>query len=232
MHTAIGGGPRSGRPEGEDAMATGRRVTPRGRMLRPRYLAVAGALLFAAGLIAFMGIITAEALYPEGYSTSQNAISDLGGTEPPDSVIEEPSATIFNSAMMATGLLVLVSAVFLQIGTRRWLAAVFVALFGLGALGVGVFPGDTGTIHALFALLTFGAGGVAAITCYAIETAPFRYFSVVVVSLEIKVLVLFFALGDSSPLAPLGMGGVERWVAYPIVIWVLGFGGHLMGRAR
>jgi hypothetical membrane protein len=60
-------------------------------MLRPRYLAVAGALLFAAGVIAFIIIITAEALIPRGYSTSQNPSSDLGATRPPDSVTEEPS---------------------------------------------------------------------------------------------------------------------------------------------
>ncbi len=201
-------------------------------MLRPRYLAAAGALLFAAGVVAFMGIITAEALYPEGYSTSLNAISDLGATEPPDSVIEEPSATIFNTVMMVTGVLLLLSSFFLQYGTRRWAAAVFAALFGLGALGVGIFPGDTGAIHALFALLTFIAGGIAAIVAYSVTTAPFRYFSVVLGAVALVVLVLYFALGDSSPLAPLGMGGVERWVAYPIVLWTLGFGGHLMGRAR
>ncbi len=212
---------------------TGRqRHVTRTRMLRPRYLAVAGALLFAAGVIAFMGIITAEALYPEGYSTSQNAISDLGATRPPDSVIEEPSATVFNTVMMVTGALVLLSSFFLQYGLRRWAAAVLVALFGVGALGVGVFPGDTGTVHALFALLTFTAGGIAAIATFTAATAPFRYFSVVLGVVALVVLTLYFALGESSPLAPLGVGGVERWVAYPIVLWTLGFGGHLMGRAR
>jgi hypothetical protein len=25
------------------------------------------------------------------------------------------------------------------------------------------------------------------------------------------------------------MGGLERWVAYPILLWILGFGGYLMG---
>jgi len=27
----------------------------------------------------------------------------------------------------------------------------------------------------------------------------------------------------------LGGGGVERWVAYPIVIWLIGFGEYLPG---
>ena len=38
-----------------------------------------------------------------------------------------------------------------------------VAAVGAGALGVGVFPGNTGGIHALFAMLTFIGGGIAAI---------------------------------------------------------------------
>lgn len=84
------------------------------------YLVIAGALLFAAGIIAFMGIVTAEALYPPGYSASLNEISDLGATEPPDSVTTQPSATIFNVAMMVCGVLALAAAHCLQRAVRRW----------------------------------------------------------------------------------------------------------------
>jgi hypothetical membrane protein len=213
-------------------MTDGRRSQSSARRLRPRYLAVAGALLFAAGVIAFMGIITAEALYPEGYSTSQNAISDLGATEPPDSVIEEPSATIFDTAMIVCGAMVLAASFCILQGFRRKAAAILVGLFGLGALGVGVFPGDTGNIHAIFAMLTFVAGGVAAIVSFTVETAPFRYFSVVLGAVALVMLLLYMIMGDSSPVSGLGMGGVERWVAYPILLWTVGLGGHLMGRAR
>src|SRR5665647_1599047 len=108
------------------------------RLLRPRFLAAAGVLLFLAGFVAFMGIITAEALYPEGYSTSKNAISDLGATDPPDSVVEKPSATVFNAAMIVTGLLVLAAAFGLERGFRRVAVPVLTALTGVGILGVGV----------------------------------------------------------------------------------------------
>jgi hypothetical membrane protein len=179
-----------------------------------------------------MGITTAEALYPENYSISQNEISDLGATEPPDSVIHEPSATIFNLTMIVCGAFVLMASVFIQIGFRRTLPVVFIALFGLGALGVGVFPGDHGTVHAAFALLAFVAGGLAAILSYPLTTSPFRYFSLVLGVVSLVVLILHSIMGDSSPIAGLGIGGVERWVAYPVLIWLTGFGGHLMGRAR
>ncbi|MGZ4911320.1 MAG: hypothetical protein ACXV5N_13655 [Halobacteriota archaeon] len=51
------------------------------------YEDVAVALLLIAGIVAIMGIITAEATYP-GYSTAKNDISDLGATRPPNSIIK------------------------------------------------------------------------------------------------------------------------------------------------
>ena len=64
-------------------------------------LRLGGGLLFVAGATILMGIITAEALYPGTFSTGANEISDLGGTRPPNSVILQPSATIFNLSMTA-----------------------------------------------------------------------------------------------------------------------------------
>ena len=151
-----------------------------------------------------MGIITAEALYPSGYSTSQNEISDLGATEPPDSVIEQPSATIFNTTMIVCGVLVLAASVWIQRGFGRKAAPILIALFGLGVLGVGIFPGDYGTVHAIFALLTFVAGGVAAIVSYTLATSPFRYFSIVLGAVALAMLLLYMIMGDSSPVARTG----------------------------
>jgi hypothetical membrane protein len=201
-----------------------------GRAFGRQYLAVAGALLFTAGIIAFMGIITAEALYPPGYSTSLNAISDLGATEPPDSVSAQPSATIFNVTMIVCGVLALAAAHCLQRGTRRWAAPVLVALFGLGGLGVGVFPWNWGPVHALFALLTFTAGPLAAIVSWTVGRGMFRYFSVLLGLVALVTLAVYSIMGDSAPFAELGIGGVERWIAYPTLLWATGLGGHLMGR--
>jgi hypothetical membrane protein len=202
------------------------------RPLRPRFLAAAGALLLLAGFIVLMGIITAEALYPPGYSTSKNAISDLGATESPNSVIERPSATVFNSVMIAGGVLVLAGALCLRLGFRRTVVAVFAGLTGLGMLGVGVFPGNHGNVHAIFALLTFFAGGLAAIISVSVQTPPFSAISAILGVITLATLILYMLLGDRSPMGGLGIGGVERWVAYPIVVWVMSFGGYLMGRAR
>ncbi|RXE55667.1 hypothetical protein ABH15_05340 [Methanoculleus taiwanensis] len=196
--------------------------------LRCRMLA--GALLFGVGVLALMGIITAESLYP-GYSTSLNAISDLGATMPPGSIIVEPSATIFNITMMVSGLLTLAAAYCIHRAFGQLVVTVPLVLFGLGVLGVGIFPGNYGTVHALFALLAFSAGGVAAVAAYRVETPPLRYFSVALGAISLTDLALYFILGDASPFAILGIGGLERWIAYPILVWVTGFGGYLMGRS-
>ncbi|HSD57362.1 MAG TPA: DUF998 domain-containing protein [Methanotrichaceae archaeon] len=114
-------------------------------------------MLFIVGVLAFLGIITAEALYP-GYSTSQNQISDLGATQPPNSIIMQPSATIFNTTMIISGLLIIATAYYIHLAFRSRDVTVSLALFGLG--------------------------------------------------------------------------GLERWIAYPILLWVTGFGGYLMGHPR
>jgi hypothetical protein len=42
--------------------------------------------------------------------------------------------------------------------------------------------------------------------------------------------VLMTILGESFGVpAILGAGGAERWVAYPIVLWLVVFGGYLIG---
>jgi hypothetical membrane protein len=193
-----------------------------------QYQNVAGALLFIVGVLAFLGIITAEALYP-GYSTSQNQISDLGATQPPNSVIMQPSATIFNTTMIISGLLIIAASYCIHRAFRSRAVTVSMALFGIGALGVGIFPGNYGDLHAIFALLTFVAGSLSAIIAYKVETAPFRYFSVILGAVSLLNLFLYFILGESSPFVAFGLGGLERWIAYPILLWVTGFGGYLMG---
>lgn len=186
----------------------------------------AGLLFFLAGSIILMGIITAETFYPEKYTytTSDSMISDLGATEPPNSIITQPSATIFNFSMMIVGILILLGAYFLFMALNDKIAAILIGLLGLGALGVGVFPGNVNPQHPLFALTTFISGGLSAIYSYRLINSPFKYLSVL-----FGITGLFFLFTASIFIPIMGGGGVERWVAYPIVLWLIGFGGYLMG---
>ncbi len=184
---------------------------------------VSGALLFLAAFVTLMGIITAEAFYPPGYSTADNEISDLGSTRPPESLIFQPSATIFNSTMWVAGLLIITATYFLYKSCKRFIIIIPLGLLGIGVLGVGIFPGNVATFHPLFAMTTFIAGGVAAILSSRVVSPPFSYIAIVLGL--ITLFTLFFA-GLFIPI--LGDGRTERWVAYPVVMWLSGFGGYLM----
>ena len=196
-----------------------------------RSLPTAGALFVVAGAVVLMGIITAESLHPGPYTTAGNEISDLGGTRPPESLVFQPTATIFNVTMLAAGALTLAGAALLHLGLGRLMATIPVALLGAGVLLVGVFPGPTGTPHALAAQLAFISGGLAGILVGAVVTPPFRYLSIALGGIALFTLVSYMLLGDGAPLAGLGIGGLERWIAYPVVIWLVAFGGWLLGRA-
>jgi hypothetical membrane protein len=188
---------------------------------------VGGTLLFLAGTIILLGIISAEALYPGSYSTGANEISDLGGTRPPEGLVLQPSATIFDVSMMVVGLLTMAASWLVHRGVARRSVTIPIAVLGLAALGVGVFPGNTGTPHAVCSLVTFVAGGIAAITSALVTRAPLRYASIALGAISLVTLASYAVLDAASPWAVLGTGGVERWIVYPIVLWIVGFGGYL-----
>ncbi len=192
-----------------------------------RQKVLAGVLLFLVGGIALLGIITAEVLYPN-YSTVQE-ISDLGATRPPNSVIHQPSAMIFNLTMMVCGAILLFTTYLVyNIFEDRFFTG-SLGLFGLGILGVGIFPGNVEPWHLLFALLTFVSGGFAALLSFRVVKTPFKYLSLVFGTIALVFLSSAIFLGDTNPLNFLELGGIERWVVYPVLLWVTGFGGYLMG---
>ncbi len=196
-----------------------------------RPLRIAGVLFSVAGAAILMGIITGEALFPVPYDTADNTISDLGSTWQPGGIVREPSATIFNATMIVSGLLISAGAVFLRKGMGKRAVVIAIAVLGLSILAVGIFHGEeingepsSSGVHPIVAMLAFVSGGVAAILSSRVTEAPFRQLSVLFGSIAILSLVLSGPLGDTN----LGMGGIERWVAYPVVLWLVAFGGYLM----
>lgn len=193
------------------------------------YLKLSGTLLFLAGSIALMGIITAEALYPSGtgYTTFQSEISDLGATKPPNSIIYQPSATIFNMAMLLAGLMILTATFFQHKHFRKWLFSVPLGLFGLSLVGIGLFSGEKAPYHQMFAMLMFLTSGLSAILTFKIASTPFKHIGIVFGSISLAMwAAAVFIPGIIFPL--IGMGGTERWLFYPIVLWLTGLGGYLM----
>ena len=103
------------------------------------------------------------------------------------------------------------------------------AVFGVGLIGIAVFPGDVATWHPIFAMACFVGGSIAAILSRTLLDRPLRAFAVTLGSVALAATVLgldFFA--DLGPQAAIGIGGVERWIAYPVLLWMVLFGAALM----
>jgi hypothetical membrane protein len=202
---------------------------------RPRnlYEVVAGALLSITGIGLIMSIITNEALYPTArrYSTFANTISDLGGTEPPNSYMVQPNRLIFIITMAVSGALVLTATYLLWrvVDRRRFLVAL--GLMGVGIVGIAVFPGNVATIHPLVSLLAFFGGSIAAILSRKVLDAPLRYFAVALGSIALLATVFGLdAFENWGPQAEIGIGGIERWIAYPVLLWLVLLGGAFMAK--
>lgn len=180
--------------------------------------------LFAGAVQYSIGLILSEIYYPN-YNVSLNTISDLGANcSTSGCVINQPSSIIFNSSVALLGLLVLVGAYFLQRAFHWKPATVMIALAGIGALGVGFFPETAGVWHGLFSLIVFLFAGLSAVVTARFQRRPMSYFSVVLGLATLVALVLYVG-GNYVGLGP---GGLERMVAYPVLLATIAFGGHLM----
>jgi hypothetical membrane protein len=174
----------------------------------------------------------AEALYP-GYSVSGNYISDLGATCPESSawtnvagpcVIQQPTANIFNGSVFLLGvLLVLAAYVFWRhLGWKVF--SVLILVTGIGAMGVGVFPETAPLAHEITSDITFIFAAISAIWAYRLTKVPMNYFSVILGLVSLAAMVLFTA-GNT---VGLGVGGIERMIVYPVILWAVGFGVYVM----
>jgi hypothetical membrane protein len=210
-------------------------VLPEGRRAaRWRREAIAGALLSLTGVGMILSIITNEALYPADrhYNTFANSISDLSGTEPPNSFMVQPDRMIFIATMAVCGLLVLTSVYLLWDIVRRRRFLVALGIFGVGLVGIAVFPGNVAGWHPVFAFTCFFGGASAAILSRKILRSPVRHFATTLGTIALLATVFGIeAFENWGPQAQIGVGGVERWIAYPVLLWLVLLGAELMTRA-
>ena len=196
--------------------ATARAAIPRIR------LHAAGVILFAMAA-QFMLVIMLGASIAPGYDMATAAISDLG-------VIEE-TALLFNLSLIVVGFLnILAGSLLFRWHERAWLLALFLVA-GIGAIGAGVFPLDSGGPHGLFALVAFLAFNLEAVGLAAVTTGPIRVAGDNIAGIVGLLFVVLMAIGDGGNPAvfgPIGHGGTERMIVYPVMLWILAFGGWLM----
>lgn len=205
----------------------------KGSIFKPEtdYYKIAGIILMIAFLQFFMAVTIAETQFP-GYSTAKNTLSDLAGTIIP----VEPASTIFNVSVTFLGILALAAVyLILKSGGCR-LFSTCLALMSLGTIGVGIFPGYTGGIHVLFAMMTFIFGSLATFFSYRLGlNIPMVAISMLVGLNGLLIIISLFILGDGTlnPLiATLGVGGAERLLAYPILLYMVALGGYLTSRGE
>lgn len=188
------------------------------------YRSVAGLLLLIAGSAVLLGISTAEALYPADYNVHRNTVSDLAAMRPED-IVRQPSAAIFNTTMIVAGALIAIAAVLLYRSGAGLLTTIPVAGLGVGMIGVGVFPGNTVmAVHQLVSIATFLCGGVAAIVTAQLSSRTLRPVHVVLGGTALAFLLGYIFLPGLAVFDRLGEGGVERWIVYPVVLWIVIFG--------
>lgn len=206
---------------------------------RRLYAKTAGILLLAGAIQFMLAVVVAESQYP-GYSTADNTLSDMSGSCPSvdpdnplkcvDSVILQPSATIFSATAFAIGLCAAVSAFLIRSALGGRIAPALLLVVGIGAMGVAVFPGYTGIAHGIFAMVTFFSGGAAAVAFYGVLKNPaMKYLSLALGALALGAIVSIVVMANSDPFTTtLGVGGAERLVVYPVVLWMVALGGHLV----
>jgi hypothetical membrane protein len=206
------------------------------------YTKIAGLLLLIGGIQFILGVVIGESQYP-GYSTSENTLSDMSGSCPSinpenpleciNSVVLQPSATIFSSIVFIIGLTAAVSAYFIYKTLGGRIAPVLLFATGIAAIGVAIFPGNAGVAHGISAMATFYSGGLAAIASFRIlkESRPMQSLSLALGSIAIIILLSLLAPGGGPFVEAFGVGGAERLVAYPIVLWLIALGGYLLTQA-
>jgi len=179
-----------------------------------------GRILLALGTLQFIvAMLVAEQLYP-GYNPLHNYISDLGA-------LKAPTAPLFNTSVILLGVLGLL-AVFLLRRELGRAGAWLLGLASLGAIGVGLFPEDYGLPHSISALIAFLFGALAVIAIGLRRGGIFKPLGITLGTISLVALALFVPRVGT----PLGIGGIERLVAYPVLLFlaIYGLSGKTTGK--
>jgi hypothetical membrane protein len=171
----------------------------------------------------FMTVMMLAASIAPDYDFARGAISDLG--------VAPATALLFNASLALVGVLSIAGGWFLTSSPHRLaVLAVFVAA-GVGAIGAAVFPLDRGGAHALFALTAFVCFNLEPLAVGLVSHGWTRLGSVLVgvVGLAFVGLMVVGDGGNAAAFGAINHGGAERMIVYPVMLWLLAFGGFLLG---
>lgn len=168
-----------------------------------------------------------------GYSWANNTISDLGNTvcAPYNGrAVCSPWFNLMNWSFMLLGLTMIIGAILIyrefkgSIGSAVGFS--FMAVSGIGTLMVGFFPENiVPTLHGLGATLAFLIGNLGLVVLGLSLDIPKSLRLYTLLSGYISLAALFLFLNHSY--LGLGIGGMERIVAYPQTAWLIVFGVYI-----
>lgn len=199
---------------------------------------LAGPLVWLSTIQFFIvQVVVAAAWTKPLYSWRLNAISDLGAVKcgPFDNsrLVCSPQHGLMNASFILLSLCMTVGAVLLYQQFRKSRAGFsMMAISGIGAFLVGLFPEDTVFwAHITGQDLAFLFGNIALIIMGLRLPLPrwLKWYSVASGVVALSGMYLFL----SHHRFFLGLGGMERVAAYPQIIWLVVFGLYMLaGRDR
>jgi hypothetical membrane protein len=209
-----------------------------------------GGLLWVLGVLEFVAAmqITQELYGPPTYSVTGNYISDLGavhckswsgGGAFTGDYVCSPAHNLFNGGIIALGIL-LVAGVLLSYRAfprprARWAGLGTLLVSGIGAAGVGVFPEDVDlSAHIAVSITAFVGVNLAVLMLAPVLWGDPRWgrgwaaYSVASGVAGFVALVLFL----TTTYGPLGVGGIERLVVVPVLLWAFLVGISMIRQPR
>ena len=192
-------------------------------------------ILFSLGALLFLLLTTAsEAIYPH-FNLQTNAISDLAAVGTKTTVIEE-------TAIFGLGICWSLGAYYLFRNTGKRGSLALNILPGIGFIIAGVSPENVNVIIHSVGTFAFPLGAIVVILSYRMIDSPLKYFSLALGTSSLIATFLIFVgyrvicgtcgyQQGMSDLA-LGLGGLESLIIYPLLIWLIGFGGYLLTAGR
>jgi hypothetical membrane protein len=187
-----------------------------------------GLLLLCGATILLFGMMLAEFTF-EGYSVSQNYISDLGA-------YAVMPAAFFNLSIITSGLMnIYAGYLFRRSMGVKWFGEA-IMLVGVGTVLVGIFNESTiMAIHLVGAFMAFIFGGLATfLSAKHVYRPPTSYLFYILTGITFFFLAVTL-VGFSAHVGGflgLGQGGSERMIVYPTLISSIATGAYLAASSQ
>lgn len=193
-----------------------------------------GSILWILSIQYFIVQVVVAAAYVGQFSLSQNTISDLGNTvcaDFGDRYVCSPLHLLMNISFISLGITQLIGALLLYkaAGRKNLMGFACMMLAGVGTVIVGLYPENTiGLMHGIGAALPFVFGNIAMLFLGTRSDHPawLKYYSYLSGAVGLTALALFV----SHTYLAIGLGGMERVVAYPQTVWMIVLGLYYLRR--